>query len=101
MAAVSCHLCACAFVPSYSTCWFNASPVLDILEFFRPYSFQEKWASGVVNMLLEGITPFACGGNRYREEPRGPSAWTARLSGSVPDPRFCAPAWRQVSLFRT
>ena len=72
MAAVSCHLCACAFVPSYSTCWFNASPVLDMLEFFRSHSFQEKRASRVVNMLLEGITPFVGGGNGSREEPMGP-----------------------------
>ena len=72
MAAVRCHHCAFAFVPSYSTCWFNVSPVLDMLEFFRSHSCQEKWASGVVNMLLEGITPFVGGGNGYCEEPMGP-----------------------------
>jgi hypothetical protein len=72
MSAVSCHLCAFAFVPSHSTCWFSASTVLDRLECFRSHFFQEKWASVVVNILLEGITPFAGGGNGYREEPLGP-----------------------------
>jgi hypothetical protein len=56
MSALSCHLCAFAFVPSHSTCWFNASTVLDMLELFRLHFFQEKWASVVVKMLLEGIS---------------------------------------------
>jgi len=42
-----------------------------MLEFFRSHSFQEKRASGVVNMLLEGITAFVGGGNGSREEPIG------------------------------
>src|SRR5712692_1421830 len=56
MSALSCHLCAFAFVPSHSTCWFNASTVLDMPELFRLHFFQEKWASVVVKMLLEGIS---------------------------------------------
>ena len=43
-----------------------------MLEFFRSHFFQEKWASVVVNMLLEGITPFTGGWNGYREEAMGP-----------------------------
>jgi hypothetical protein len=46
--------------------------VLDRLEFFRSQFFQEKWASVVVHILLEDITPFAGGRNGYREEPKGP-----------------------------
>jgi hypothetical protein len=61
MSAVSCHLCAFAFVPSHSTCWFSTSTVLDLLEFFRSHFFQENWASVVVNILLQGITPFVGG----------------------------------------
>lgn len=73
MSAVSYPLCALAFIPSHSTCWFNASPVLGMLEFFRSDCFQEKCASAeVVNMLLEGITPFAGGRHGYREEAMGP-----------------------------
>jgi hypothetical protein len=70
MSAVSCHLCA--FVPSHSTCWVNASTVLDMLEFFRSHFFQEQWASVVVRILLEDITPFADGGNGYHEEAMDP-----------------------------
>ena len=69
---VSRHLCAFAFVPSHSTCWFSTSTVLDRLEFFRSHFFQEKWASVVVNMPLEDITPFAGGWNGYREEAMDP-----------------------------
>ena len=82
MTALNCRLCAFAFVPSHSPCWFSASTVLDMLESFRSYCFQEKWASVVVNMLLEGITPFAGRRNGYHEEPRGPSSWAARASGA-------------------
>jgi hypothetical protein len=71
MTAVSRHLGAFAFVPSHSTCWFSTSTVLDILEFFRSHFFQEKWASVVVNRLLENITPFAGGWTGYRKEPMG------------------------------
>jgi hypothetical protein len=72
MSAVSCHRCTFAFVPSQATCWFDASPVLDRLECFRSHFLQEKWASGVVHMLLEGITPFAGGGNGCHEEAMDP-----------------------------
>jgi hypothetical protein len=71
MTAVSRHLCAFAFVPSHSTCWFSISTVLDMLEFFRSHFFQENWASVVVNILLQGITPFAGGWTEYREETIG------------------------------
>jgi hypothetical protein len=47
------------------------STVLDMLEFFRSHFFQENWASVVVNILLQGITPFAGGGNKCREEAIG------------------------------
>jgi hypothetical protein len=72
MTAVSRHLGAFAFVPSHSTCWFSTSTVLDMLEFFRSHFFQENWASVVVNILLQGITPFAGGWTGYREEAMGP-----------------------------
>jgi hypothetical protein len=42
-----------------------------MLEFFRSHFFQEKWASVVVHIRLEDITPFAGGGNRRREEAIG------------------------------
>jgi hypothetical protein len=42
-----------------------------MLEFFRSHFFQENWASVVVNILLQGITPFAGGRNGYREEAIG------------------------------
>jgi hypothetical protein len=71
MSAVSCHLCAFAFVQSHSTCWFSASTVLDRPEFFRSHFFQKKWAAVVVHIRLEDITPFAGGGNRCREEAIG------------------------------
>jgi hypothetical protein len=71
MTVVSRHRCAFAFVQSHSTCWFSASTVLDMLEFFRSHFFQENWASVVVNILLQGITPFAGGGNKCREEAIG------------------------------
>jgi hypothetical protein len=32
-----------------------------MLEFFRSHFFQENWASVVVNILLQGITPFVGG----------------------------------------
>jgi len=43
-----------------------------MLEFFRSHFFQENWASVVVNILLQGITPFAGGWTGYREEAIGP-----------------------------
>jgi hypothetical protein len=93
MTAVRCHLCA--FVPSHATYWSNASTVLDMLEFFRSHFFQEKRTSVVVNRLLEGITSFAGGSNRYRKEPMGPLCLGRPAVGrSSPLPRGFTPPSR-------
>jgi hypothetical protein len=56
----------------------------------------------VVNILLQGITPFADKGNGYYEEPKGLPllAQPGRQALIAPDPRLCAPVSLQVCMSR-